>query len=102
MLFGLNTCVMAARWNIMAARWSSVVSVAVRGSWLLLCVLQLMFLRLLEAFKLRVRLDYSSGGDLKAPATAANTRCSARSSLPLTGNGYGAVVRPHNYSSSLE
>ena len=76
---------------------------AARGSWL-------MFLRLLEAgfalagnkLKLRVRLDYSSGSDLKGPATAANTRYSAGSALPLTGHGHCAVVRPYNYSSSLE
>ena len=83
------------------------VAVVVR-SWLLLCVLQLISLRLLEAgFTLaRARViscacvwdNHSTGSDLKGPATAASTWRSVRSALPLTGHGRGAVVRPHNYS----
>ena len=55
-----------------------------------------------KAYKLRVRvrLDYSGGSDLKGLATAANAWCSARPALPLTGHGHSAVVHLYNYSSS--
>jgi hypothetical protein len=86
--------------------------VAARGSWLLLFALQLIFLRLLGAgFTLTgaklmscacVWIIAVACGDLKGPATAANNRYSARSTFPLIGHAYGAVVRPHNHSSTLE